>query len=1843
MKKHTKAATRVLAVLMAVVMMVGMAPASVFALDDPISGTTGSGWDDFGGEYVDSGTIIDSGNENNTPGSSPTYDDEDDDEEKVDGGKKDVIDADDLDNIDDSNKPDLDENGNPISDKDSVATPTNTGNTPLGTSGVEGWTLSPEEEAEFLAFINSVEKQINRASLLRSAPGATAKITWQWGARIEYTTSEGWIVDSIPKLSFTDGTEGTPFCSKFGIDPLTGVNYTASAGSNTTILKLLIAYKEGKATEVGTQLAIWSITNAAGFAGHPEAAAALAAANSVSTTGYTYLVWDAGSGQPFVTLEKDLDLNQYLLKIVKKNADGSETLAGATFSVTGNGVNKTNLKTNGSGEILVGLDNVGTYTVTETAPPPGYDLDSPASQQVTVTAANTSSNPAVVTFNNTKRPPGGGDDTGSSAWGQVTIVKKDENDNPLKNAIFDIEVTFTSGAPYVHEGFQVIDGANTLTYQHPEGNTDQATVKVTEVQAPDGYVNEGETKTIHIDPYYTTWDVADDGTISNIQEHEGSHGTDIMVTFINYPEEATLIIYKYQKGQTGTPLAGAHFEIRSADTGTNWTDSGITGPDGRYTFHLPRAGTYIVTETKAPDGYVIDVDGYGNNQITVEVAKGETKELKVPNDKKGSLVVIKRDAQSGAHLQGATIQVTDILGNEAPRTQVTGPDGSAVFTDLTPGGYRVEEIAPPQYYELDVNPVQTIEIKDDSFETITLYFDNEPWTGLRIIKLDKSTAERLEGAVFGLYRGADLNPDGYPTGTLISEYISNVNGEVVIQNLQPGYYTIVEHQAPYGYDIDVQDVRTIQISPDDPDRMLQVVFRNEPLPKLKIFKRDAETGVLLPGATFTLRHRDGAVYDDITTGPDGTVLVENLPIGWYTVTEVRQPTGYLMPTEQIPEIELVSGKTSEITVYNHLKPSLTILKKDKVTGEVLPGATFRISWNNGSDYRDVTTKDDGKAVISDLSDGWYTIVETQAPEGYLLDSTPHQVLLEGGTSRTIELFNEAKPSLKILKVDNVTKTPLQYAKFKIERKTDSGNVLVGEYVSDASGIVMLEDIEPGRYLITEIQAPDGYNIDTSTHEITIEFARAYELEFTNTPKSPLYIQKVDEKGNPLIGAKFKVTTMNGAMVGTVESGRTGYAIIPYAEPGWYVVEEIQAPDGYILSNTPVNVEVKSGRPAQVEFVNYKAPGLRILKLDTDTREPLIGAKFKIAKASGELVGEYTTDINGLIQLEDLPAGAYVITELRAPDGYVLDVTPYTVNLEPGKTFAVEIYNTAKPGLQLIKKDIITGLPVGGARFNVTFLQNGAKKDLGSYTTSENGTFFVPDLTPGYYIITETKAADGYILDSTPREVFVEGGKLNTVEVFNTPYSDLRLLKIDSETRAPLEGAIFKLFDQKRLEIGTYTTTALGEIYVSGLPSGTYFIQEVKAPAGYVLDNTVRQVELVGGKTTTVEVKNTALGTLRILKIDADSKKPLYGATFLLYDSKDNLLGEYTTNQNGLIVFGTSLQAGTYKLKEIKAPEGYVLDETIHSINVKAGSTIEYTVKNELKVGNIQIVKVSDSKNPLTGDKKGDGLKGAEFEIFDEKLNLVDKIVTDSNGIATSDDLPLGKYVIKEVKAPKYYLTDGEPFYAEIKVHGDLIRFKIENTPEIIEVDITKRGIVETMAGEVFRYTFSDIANLSNCELEDFYWRDQLPTDAIRIQSLNTGTWSDRGTYEIWVKTNLKGWKKVKSNLHTNVEYTINMTPKSLGLASNEYVTEFKLEFGTVEEGFHATKDPFIEVKANNGLPNGYRFVNNTDVGGRRGNEWAYDRDSWITVIYATPNRKLPKTGGPDFFELYPEYLEYLED
>ena len=1245
--------------------------------------------------------------------------------------------------------------------------------------------------------------------------------------------------------------------------------------------------------------------------------------------------------------------------------------------------------------------------------------------------------------------------------GYLTIVKYDGDTNlPLGGAIFKVECD-----GYINDAVDVPYGGKTIVIPIPEGET-QVDVTVTEVTAPFGYVMDSAPKTVTVTANETV----------NIVE----------VGFVNYPEACSLEIYKYETGNKGVALEGASFRIRYADPNVSaqtWTET--TDGSGKIHIDLPAAGALIVEELSAPAGYVMNT----KTSYDVTVAKGEQKTIDIPNDKKTQLVAIKKDAQSGQLLAGASIRATLLRSNTPPYeggqsyTETTGPDGRAVFTNLIPGEYRVEEIAPPQFY-MGTTTVHTVNILDGNTETVTVEFRNEPWTGLTIRKVDKTNAKGLPGAIFKLYKGSEEDPKAY-----LGDWESGENGSVTIQKLEPGYYTIVESQAPYGYLLDQEHhVQTIEIKPEAVNRNITVVFQNLPKPKLLIEKIDKVTGLRLPGAVFHVSRRGSEEYMEVRTGSDGTVLLENLEDDWYTVTEVRAPSGYVLDSRHY-DVEMIPGKTVPLIINNLQQPDLLLRKVDEQTGSGVPGAVLRITKDGAKEYKDVTTGADGTYLVKDLEPGWYIVEEIKAPDGYLLNDEPQYIELIAGQDSGLIIKNRHKPSLEILKIDSVTKQPLEGVSFQVQIK--NGKTL-GEYRTDAAGRIYLENIDPELYVVTEVKAPDGYIMLTGSKETLVEWGKTTTLQFENQPRNPILVKKVDTKtGEPLAGAKFLIQQVNGAFVAELETGRNGYITVTDLDPGWYTVKETKAPLGYILDDTVKTVELKPDAPAVVEFENQPLNGLHIKKIDSKTQAPLEGAKFRVSEKGGRLIGEYTTDNQGEIVIDDLQ--------------------------------------------------------------------------------------------PGWYTIEETKA--------------------------------------------PIEGVRFKVSDRLGRELGTFSTNKLGQIHLTGMEQGTYYVQEVEAKPGYVLDSTVQEVSLLWGKTTKLEIPNTPLGTLRIKKIDSETKQPLFGAVFNLYDLKGNLLGEYTTDNRGIIEFPKEVQAGKYKLKEVKAPAGYVLDEMPKTIEVKAGETLELEILNKPMRGQIQIVKTAAENNTITRDKTGALLEGAVFEIYNTRLEVVDRITTDSRGLAVSKELPIGVYGIKEIAAPKYYFTDGTVFYAELKVDGDLVRFEVKNKPKDISVTIEKRGNVQAMPGDVIFYTLDNISNTSNIPLEEFYVHDLLPTDAVRLNQLSTDTWSEKGKFDVLYRTNKKdAYRTLASNLSTTTDNQLECGREALGLAANEYVTDIKLQFAEVGEGFPSVTGPTVAVTVLADLPDGYQFTNRADVGGRTEDEWVYAKDAWTTCIFAPPRGCLPKTG-----------------
>ena len=1178
-------------------------------------------------------------------------------------------------------------------------------------------------------------------------------------------------------------------------------------------------------------------------------------------------------------------------------------------------------------------------------------------------------------------------------------------------------------------------------------------------------------------------------------------------------EEYQIEIHKLEEG-TEKPLAGAVFQIRH-------TEKGIVGnvtsdADGFASITVPWSGSYIITEITPPENHMLDENPMKDVVVNTD---NPIASVTFTNKAFTGLRVLKVDASNSRPLSGAVIAIDQIDG-DIHLEGTTDENGEVFFEQLPPNtSWEVTELQAPAGYHLN-EKVFTAELEENQTVTVTIPDKVKP--GLIIRKVDAETGEPLAGAVFTVT---------HSDGKLVGEYLSDANGMVVIENLPEGTYIIEEIQPPEGYLLDGENSKkTVNLSFENSQ---EVVFRDFAKPKLLIRKIDVDTGEPLEGAVIRVARRGSSEYTEVTTGKDGTALLEGLEEDWYQVQEIRSPEGYILDST-VHDVELIAGQTATVVLTNSKEPGLTIQKVDAETGDPLPGAVFRVTMPNGS-IKDVTTDENGIAHLIDLESGEIIVKEIRAPEGYLLDDTEHHIRLEAGKNAEITLKNSKEPSLTIKKIDSVTKQPMAGVKFSISVK--NGKPL-GEFITDENGEIHLSglecDLEAGTILvIKEISTLDGYLLDEAEKEVLLEADKATSVQFENQPLNPLLIKKVDQDGRPLAGVKFRVKRADGQYVGEYVTGISGLATVAGQQPGFFVVEEIETLPGYILDSTPKTVELRIDKPAEVEFINHKAGSLLIKKVNSVDGSALAGATFKVTTAEGTLVAEVTSNQNGYATLDNLEPGAYIVSEIKGPNGFILDDTPHTVVVKKNETATVEIANTPMSVLEIRKVDSVTGKPLSGITFEVEKLSG---ERIGTFTTDATGRIVIPDLTPQWVVVRETKTRQGYKLDLDPVNVEIKAGKTTVVKFENQPYPVLDLLKVDAETGKPMEGVKFRLLDSQKREIGVFTTNKNGRITLTGLDGGT-----------------------------------------------------------------------------------------TVYWQEVETLEGYELDETLHKMSLQWGKTSKITLENERIYGRLEILKVAADGSALAKVDVGDSLAGAVFEIYNAKGKLVDRITTDSSGRAVTKKLPVGEYTGKEVTAPKFFLLNDQTFKIKIKKQDQLIKVTIKNDSKKPEVEIEKRGNVEALPGQEMSYTLSDIKNASNCALDDFWIEDVLPTDAVRISEIHTGTFNEILTYRISYRTNMTGsYRVLADNLSTQISHDISCAIP--GLAANEYITAIRFEFGTVQEGFANEMNPVLDVNVLPDLPDGHRIQNSVTISGSCDGVPVYDKDYWVTVIVRMPDKPLPQTG-----------------
>ena len=519
---------------------------------------------------------------------------------------------------------------------------------------------------------------------------------------------------------------------------------------------------------------------------------------------------------------------------------------------------------------------------------------------------------------------------------------------------------------------------------------------------------------------------------------------------------------------------------------------------------------------------------------------------------------------------------------------------------------------------------------------------------------------------------------------------------------------------------------------------------------------------------------------------------------------------------------------------------------------------------------------------------------------------------------------------------------------------------------------------------------------------------------------------------------------------------------------------------------------------------------------------------------------------------------------------------------------------------------------------------------GEYITDKNGRIVITDLAPGTTITAkETKTVSGYVLDTTPQSILIKQGTAQTLTFFNKSEGGLELIKV-SEADATQRIANVK-FEIRRMDGGlveTITTDKDGRAYAA-LSAGDYYAVEIECPKGFKLDNTPHYFTVKDGKTTTLTVKNKPLSGILIHKTDSVTGKGIQGVSFLLYDAANTPIGQYTSDNQGYVYIEGLTEGGRYYLRELENP-GYIPDTQLKTVYVTAGEMTLVEWQNTPITGQIQITKTSADYNSINGWPAGAPIPNTEFEIYDYRTgNLMDTVKTDKNGLAASKPLPLGRYKVVESKAADFYLLDKTPIEAELEYAGQIVKVAMTNKPITTSVSIKKTGYIEVMPGQSIRYTFSEIGNNSTTSLTSFYWRDTLPTQAVRLSKIFTGTYNAAGNYKVVYKTNLSNgeYRAMYDNLSTAKNYTLDASPAALGLASNEYITEFMFVFGVVPANFRQVEAPKVDCTVLSTVKGGSQFTNAADVGGVYNGQWIQAVTRWTTRVYRKPVvPTLPKTG-----------------
>lgn len=1008
---------------------------------------------------------------------------------------------------------------------------------------------------------------------------------------------------------------------------------------------------------------------------------------------------------------------------------------------------------------------------------------------------------------------------------------------------------------------------------------------------------------------------------------------------------------------TGAHLPGAMVQIKHIESGVTYTAE--TNFAGYAIFDNIKPGAYEIKEITAPSGWLKDDATY-----TASVATGETTTFSLVNKELPGLRIIKYDRKNMVAMANVTFEI--FLDSISLGKFRTDEFGEILLTDAAPGTYRAVEVdTGSDGHILDTTPQEVELTAGDGIKELLFFNDVKP--GMRLIKVDSTDPSKvIPNAVFEIKSVAgDYGP---------KEFTTDQNGEIDLSKLPAGAYVVTE-KACEGYIID-QAQRIIQL---DANEDAQFVFTNTIKPSLQIIKTSSD-GSRLKNVHFRIaKIEDGTHYLDRTTNEQGEILIADLEPGVYSVKETATDSSHILDLREY-HMELFAGRTSTLTIENQKRPNLTVYKHDADTGEPIADTVFEVRAADGHSVDQIKTDSEGKAELKNLLPGVYEISEKSVPSPYLLDAPSQLATLYPNRDHTVYFENHQKPALTVKKVDSVTGDPLQGAKFHVtyaSNNTSSGEINdLGTFYTDESGQFQLTGLRDGWYKVTEQEPPTGYAIKEATQEVYIKSGTSKTLTFENIPLSALVVWKYDSvTGEAVSNAVFQVkyltgtTGTGGTVIGTYKTSANGSFTVTGLKEGTYIVEELASDSGHVIDSAPQTAYIsgKQQDVVQLYFGNSPKGSLLVKKIDSATNKPLSDVEFFVTTADGTVVGDangkYVTDSAGSFTVSGInPGTTLVVKETRARDGYLLDDAPQTATIKAGQTVTLEFRNQPQGSLIINKlSSADKKTPLEGVLFQITYsdgsyADNGALSSKGLYRTDKNGQIILSGIT-GTVIVTEVETIKGYRIDDATRSQTIEVRANDTQQLwfYNAPTSRILLHKVDKATGKGIYGAVFLLYDSNHNPIGEHVTDQDGYIYADeGLADGRYYLREIKAAPGYVLDPELKTIYVRYGSTTEIEWSNTAeCGQIQIIKKSADDNATnglpagtlLEGAVFEIYDKAGNVVDTIKSDRNGRAISKT-LPLSRYTVREIKAPANYSINPTVMTAYLEhEGQIVTFEVQN----------------------------------------------------------------------------------------------------------------------------------------------------------------------------------------------------------------------------------------------------------------------------------------------------------